>query len=47
MQRLWRGAGHWLAHYGLFRLLSYSTQDYQLQAGTTQSVLDLPPSLAN
>jgi hypothetical protein len=31
MQRQWRGAADWLAHRGLFSLLSYSTQDHQPQ----------------
>jgi hypothetical protein len=35
VQRPWRDAVYWLASHGLLHLLSYRTQDYQTEDGTT------------
>ena len=40
--RPWRGAAYWLAHRGLFNLLSYRIQPQWPKDGTTQSWLDIP-----
>ena len=42
MQRQWRGAADWLAHRGLFSLLSYSTQDHQPRCGLPTMSWHLP-----
>lgn len=38
---------YWLGPYGLFSLLSYSTQDDQPRDSTTSNGLVPPPSIAN
>ena len=38
MQRPWKDAAYWLAHHGLFSLLSYRTQDHSL--GMAPSTMD-------
>jgi hypothetical protein len=47
MQRPWRGAAHWFAHYGLLGLLSYKTQDHQPKDGTTRRGLGPPQPITN
>lgn len=39
--RLWRDVVHWLASRGLFSLLSHTTQNHPLRAGTAHSGLAL------